>query len=256
MPRDRRFACLIVGLGAVALAAGCASQQPEPQHRHWRGRPGEGQHRGGEPSLFVSPAGQPFRAPAGDPYPVAVWFAQADTNHDGHLTRAEFRADAERYFHMLDLNGDGVIDGQEVTAYEHNVLPEILSAPSGEPSSAGGSQGNSGGGGGRSGGMGGRGGGGHRHGGGGGGGGSSSSSSQPARERLQGVAAYSLNLQSEPVTGADANFDGRITLAEFDAAADRHFEELDTDGNGYLTLEGLPKTVAQERGQHRRSGGD
>lgn len=252
MPRNRRFACLIIGLGAAALAAGCASQQPPPQqHRHWRGHQGEGERRGGEPSLFVSPAGQPFRAPAGDPYPVAVWFAQADTNHDGHLTRAEFRADAERYFHTLDLNGDGVIDGQEVTAYEHNVLPEILSTPGGEPSSGGGQGGGGGGWGGRGGGGGG--GGGHRH---GGGGGSGASSSQPTRERLQGVAAYSLNRQSEPVTGADANFDGRITLAEFDAAADRHFDELDTDGNGYLTLAGLPKTVAQQRGQHRRSDGD
>jgi hypothetical protein len=55
------------------------------------------------------------------------------------------------------------------------------------------------------------------------------------------------------VTAADANFDGRITKAEFLAAADRRFKRLDKRGDGKLTLDELPKTVAQaEAEQHKR----
>ncbi len=53
------------------------------------------------------------------------------------------------------------------------------------------------------------------------------------------------------MSSADGNFDGKITLAEFLAAADRHFAELDTQGTGYLTEATLPKTVAQERSERR-----
>ena len=30
------------------------------------------------PNVFISPAGEPFRAPAGAPYPVAAWFVRAN----------------------------------------------------------------------------------------------------------------------------------------------------------------------------------
>jgi hypothetical protein len=70
---------------------------------------------------------------------------------------------------------------------------------------------------------------------------------QPKGETgAQGAAVYSLINQPEPVAAADAVFDGKITLAEFQTAADRHFEILDTKEQGYLTLAGLPKTPIQE----------
>ena len=234
---------LALVLALAALAAGCATQEPQSRHRHWR----DGGDRPRGASLFVSPFGEPFRAGGDDAYPVARWFAQADANHDGRLTRAEFRDDATNYFHRLDLNGDGVIDGSEITAYERDVLPEILGQPAGQASVDGGSR--TGRDGGLGGGWGGRGrrGGGHRRGGGGG----ESSGQTSSRLGLQGAAPYTLNRQSEPVAGADANFDGKVTLAEFLTAADRHFAELDTAGTGALTLEGLPKTVVQERRQRR-----
>jgi len=48
--------------------------------------------RPGTKPVFLSPMGEPFRAEAGKPYPSAVWFAGADKNHDGYLSRAEVKA--------------------------------------------------------------------------------------------------------------------------------------------------------------------
>ena len=72
--------------------------------------------------------GRPFRSGPGGPDPVSLWFAQVDRNGDGRIDRAEFRADAEAFFHVLDANHDGVIDGFEVSGYEHDIAPEILGA--------------------------------------------------------------------------------------------------------------------------------
>lgn len=169
-------------------------------------------------TLFLSPAGEPFHADAGQPYPVSVWFAQADANHDGKLTRDEFRADFARFFKALDQNHDGVIDGVELQRYEQKVAPEVLprlaqiqGGPPGE----------------RSGGR----------------------LAEPPRKKggpdYDGAAAYSLFNVSEPVAAADTAFDGRITLEEFQATADRRFDQLDKDKNGYLTLDTLPQTPEQ-----------
>ena len=49
----------------------------------------------------------------------------------------------------------------------------------------------------------------------------------------------------EPVAAADTQFDGRITKAEFAAAADRRFVLLDKNSTGYLTLASLPRTPLQ-----------
>ncbi|RZJ40509.1 MAG: EF-hand domain-containing protein, partial [Brevundimonas sp.] len=69
-------------------------------------------------SLFISPFGEPFSAPPGQPYPVAVWFAGADADHDGEVTLAEFTADGQRYFAVLDTDRDGRLNQTELAAYE------------------------------------------------------------------------------------------------------------------------------------------
>ena len=72
--------------------------------------------------LFVSPMGEPFAAgPGGDA--LADWFAKADRNHDGMITRDEMQADAERFFATLDVNHDGEIDPDETTRYETQLAP-------------------------------------------------------------------------------------------------------------------------------------
>ena len=78
---------------------------------------------GGGPQLFISPAGEPFRAPPGAPYPVVDWFNGADANHDGALSRDEFVADSVRFFNVLDMDHNGVLDGFEVSNYENHVAP-------------------------------------------------------------------------------------------------------------------------------------
>ena len=197
-----------------------------PHHEH------DGDHKPPpQASLFISPMGQPFHAAPGEPYPVAKWFAQVNKAGDGKLTRAEFRADAEAFFHVLDENHDGVIDGFEVNDYEQNVVPEIMGAYAGGGSSSSGGRG------GRGGGMGGS---GHR--------GPPEAAKGPsagANAVLQGAAVYGLLNEPEPLTATDLNLDGHITLAEFLASADRRFEKLDPKQLGYLTLDTLPKTPSQ-----------
>lgn len=240
---------------AVALfwsGAAIAQDRPNgpPPGEPQDGGPPEHGMRGGR--LYISPAGEPFRGPDG----LKHWFDEVDTNHDGVLTLAEFRADFMRYFKVLDTNGDGVIDGTENGVYENQIVPEITSlGPSdqgGGPPGGMGGGGRRGGGGGMGGGRGGGGGHGGMGGGGMGGGGRGAGGgddsdtphgtrSQSGRaERREGAARFSLLDIPQPIRGADANLDWKVSAAEWAKAADQRFALLDTDGDGKLTLDTLP----------------
>ncbi|MDB5463316.1 MAG: hypothetical protein JWP23_1705 [Phenylobacterium sp.] len=237
----------------LTLAA-CASDHPRGHGPGGRGGPGG---PGGPPRvrLFISPSGEPFRGEDG----LGHWLAQADADHDGAVTLAEFRADAQHSFKFLDTNGDGVIDGFELQHYERDIVPEIgvmtfdeRPTPAARPSGGGGRGGGGGGRGGRGGG--GMGGGGGRGGGQGGGSGSDNSSSAQAQQTTkapaagrEGAARYSLINEPEPISAADANLDGKVTLAEWMAITDRRFARLDHDKSGRLTRDSLLKI--QPKGQ-------
>ena len=184
------------------------------------------------PNVFISPCGQPFRAKAGEPYPVAAWFRQADKNGDGKLDRDEFVADAEAFFKQLDQNGDGVLDSNEVANYEHNIAPEVLGltvsaltpglgrprlwlaqdmGPSGP-----------------------------------------TDNDYDTDPPPMGAAPYELEEIPEPIAAADVDFDGVIRKPAFLALADRRFSTLDKDGAGFLLLAKLPKTYVQ---RHLKRGG-
>jgi hypothetical protein len=209
--------------------------------------------------LFISPSGEPFRAKAGDPYPVVAWFKRADTDHDGQLDRGEFVADAMQFFQKLDANGDGFIDSRELYYYEHITVPEIMAGQ--QPSSALAPQfrrvaefeqvqmgGMGGGGGGGIGGL-------------GGPPVSNGDDTPPPSHpdtsdpnRLVGAAPYNLLGEPEPVAASDLSFSGKISQADFKTRASQRFDVLDADQRGYLTLESLPKTVVQTLQKPRRPG--
>ena len=184
--------------------------------------------------LFISPMGEPFRTEFGRPYPVEAWFEGADQGHKGYLTLDDFRADAARFFKVVDENGDGVVDGFEVGDYETKIAPEILPqvqdrlaaqdvmtdrelAKSGE----------------------------HRR--------KVDEGGDVRKARggkltdaMSGAAQYGLLAEPEPVRGSDGNLDFRITKDEWMDAARRRFDELDKKHDGKLTLEELPHTPMQQ----------
>jgi hypothetical protein len=235
----------------LTLAA-CASDHPRGRGHGGPGAPG-GPHAP-PVRLFISPSGEPYRGEDG----LGRWLAQADTDHDGAVTLPEFRADAQHAFKFLDINGDGIIDGFEMQHYERDVVPEISVMTFDQGSNgarptttgggrSGGGRGGGGGMGGGGGGMGRGGGGGGRGGGGGGGSGSSDSSDALAQKRAtqlpaagrEGAARYSLINEPEPIAAADADLDGKVTLAEWMAITDRRFARLDHNKSGRLTKDNL-----------------
>ncbi len=251
--RPHSYRHLIVPALLASLAA-CAGGPPPDKGPGWRGGPTHGE-RLAPVRLFISPSGEPFRGEGG----FERWFDQTDTNHDGSIDLAEFRADALHSFKVVDTNGDGVISGLELQHYEHDLVPEVSSETFDTGPTAGQRPGGGGGGGGRrSGGGGGRGGGGGGMGGGGGGGGGAdghsgtgndtgfgpdlSQAQTPGRDpraNLMGAARYSLINEPEPISAADADLDGKVTLAEWMTMTDRRFTKLDRLKTGKLTRDSL-----------------
>lgn len=184
-------------LPAVALAATIAFANPV------LAQPGPPP---GGPPLFLSPGGEPFRTGDG----LGAWFDGADADHDGVLVLAEFRADAMRFFKVLDLNADGWVDGAENSNYERVIAPEITRLALGGP------------------------------------GGGPRGGPRPERpmiskagkrpEPRQGAAQYSLLNEPQPVRGADFDLNQRVSAEEWAKAAGRRFGLLDRDGDSKLTL--------------------
>lgn len=183
--------------------------------------------------IFISPAGEPFRAPLDQPYPVDQWFKQADANADGAVTRDELIADSLAFFDKLDANKDGTVDGWENGDYEKKVAPEIMSRAAlavAKPR-----EGNRP--------MGGRrrpmltp---------------SDNFSKQDDKARMiadqsrAGAGLYGLLNEVQPVMSQDADFNRRISRAEATAAAKDRFALLDKDKDAKLTLATLPETPLQ-----------
>ena len=186
------------------------------------------------PNVFISPSGQPFRAKDGEPYPVVDWFKQADKNNDGKIDKAEFVADADAFFVLLDRNHDGVLSPNEIAYYEQRIAPEILGGRVSLGQITGAylrspllqtigltlAQSDDGGGGGDE----------KEHG---------------LAASAQGASPFSFFDEPEPVMAADTSFRGLVNRPAFKATAAAHFTSLDTDDKGFLTLEGLPKTPVQ-----------
>jgi Ca2+-binding EF-hand superfamily protein len=168
--------------------------------------------------LFISPMGEPFRAGPGKPYPSEAWFAQADANHDGVISREEFRADALRFFKTLDADGDGKISEIEIHRYEQQIAPEIVESTIDTSNQDPGEDQNG------------------------------NKKQTKLSTFRQGAAFYSFLNDPEPVRSADVDFNLKVTLDEWMAAADRRFKTLLPDGQDGLRLADMPKPPAQ--GKH------
>jgi hypothetical protein len=261
----RQFGVLVLALGLTGAAVQPGAAQPKLA----------GPAAAGFTQLFISPCGEPYRGKPGDPYPAALWFKQADLNHDGVIDLKEFRADHGGFFDALDADANGVLDGPEVAFYERQVVPDIFTperlsqrqrpelalasldgrdgarlilvqqylpglvqTPAGghpgevkgyNPDAAGSAKGPM----------------------------SDLGASRPRPKELVAAAPFGLLAEPEPVRAADADLDGRVTKAEFLAAADRRFKALDRRHDGKLTLDELPMTAwqaAAEKGRGKTRG--
>ncbi|MEO7691599.1 MAG: EF-hand domain-containing protein [Sphingomonas sp.] len=197
--------------------------------------------------------GEPFRSEKGAADPVDLWFQQADTNHDGALSRDEFQKDASRWFAALDRGHDGEIDPDDIEYYETVLAPEIrVRGVSGGAGGGGGGMrggGARGGGGHRGGGM----GGGHR--GGGGDVGDQRGGQTRVTEGKQGAARYGFFDYPEPITVADTNFNRGIDPTEFRKAADDRFDVFVRSHDGLIHRADLPKISEMPAGMRGRGRG-
>lgn len=183
--------------------------------------------------LFVSPMGEPFRTTSENPAPpIHAWFAAADTDNSGGLSRDEFVGQAARFFRTLDTNADGNATSSESTTLWREHAPEMLA---GEMSAARGPGGGAmmrrgGGGGGPPGGS----PGGGTPPGGGRGGGPRGGEGMEAREA--GAVRFGLLNDAEPVMACDMDFSRRVTRDEFEVCASRRFDLLDANHDGVFAL--------------------
>ena len=225
---------LAIAAAACGLLTACASSPP-----------GEEAPVRGRINVFISPMGEPFRGGSTDAYPLDRWFARADANHDGGIGWDEFKADAESFFRQLDANHDGIIDGAEVSAYEQNVAPEILPRiarltardipplPTTDPGVNRDRQ--------------------ERD---------AAANGQATRPRaglLAGAAVFGVTTEPEPVAASDTDFDGKVSLAEWDQSARRRFDLLDKNHDGRIDRAELPKTPAEkmaDKAERRERGKD
>jgi hypothetical protein len=189
MRSSPRAAALALGL----LLAACGSSRPEPP----------------PPSPYLvrfSPNGEPMTGgPRGYPpcgQAMGRWFAAADLNKDGRIDRAEFLADAQRQFKVMDLDGDGWITPAELAEYRAPFAAPPADArkekkPVAEPSMWGGLFG-------------------------------SPAEAPPRPVRTAGTIPNTLN---DPVMMADTELKFRVSLPAFLASAERQHRRLG-DGKG------------------------
>lgn len=168
---------------------------------------------------FMSPMGEPFFGRTSGEDGLVVWFAKADSDHDGSITSAEMVVDAERFFETLDTFKDGEIDPEEITRYETVIAPHLRSEAyiSAQSLPGGGVE--------------------------------------VDYDGESGAGRYSLLLIPEPVASADSNFNRGVSLEEFRKAAVTRFGLLDARRVGRLSFADLQeiRRAAASTARKRRS---
>lgn len=174
-------------------------------------------------SVYMSLMGEPFRTNAAGEDPFDQWFKLADRDGDGSISRIELQQDAQAFFASLDLNGDKLIDADEMVLYERE-SPARIRAAGGEvaPLSS------------------------RRP--------TATSSAPVARSEVALVTSGNIpsatrvhpgggradvSAAPQPVAMADVNLDRRVTMDEFNRAAGRRFTNYDVDQDGKLSRKEL-----------------
>ena len=180
--------------------------------------------------LFISPMGEPFRRSADGKAPINVWFSQADKNGDKRLSKAEFLADADAFFDKLDADKDGKVVSPEVTAMQAKLAPEEIEAYGTledlvgveeslrrEQIAANDAL--------------------------------TESERKGALARPYGAQAFGLMNIIEPVMSADIDVNRRVTREEFRETAEKRFDRLDLNLDGFFTLAEQPGPAWGLRGK-------
>lgn len=174
-------------------------------------------------AVYMSLMGEPFWTNSAGEHPFDQWVKMADKDEDGAISAVEFRADADAFFESLDLNGDKIIDGDEMAEYEQLAPGRTRAAGGGAkmPSSIR----------------------------------PKANSSAPVEEgqvalvttgdapsatRIHpGGGRINYSEVPQPVAMADRNLDRRVTIEEFRRTATRRFTNYDLDKDGRLTRKEL-----------------
>jgi len=126
MPRIRLTALALAGCTLMLLPGACGGDLPLRPPTPY--------------AVHFSPNGEPMTGgPRGYPpceQALAHWFADADLDHNGRLTRDEFLADARRQFKVMDLDGSGEITPAELAEYRAPFATPPKGAPSLLPADA------------------------------------------------------------------------------------------------------------------------
>ena len=174
-------------------------------------------------SVYLSLMGEPFRTNAAGEDPFDQWFKLADRDGDGAISRLELQQDAQAFFATLDVDGDKVIDGDEMAAYERDA-PSRTRVAGGEgatlssrrptpTSSAPVPKGQVA---------------------------IVSSGSVPSATRVHPGGGRNTSTDvAQPVAMTDLNLDRRVTVEEFNKAAARRFTNYDTDQDNKLSRKEL-----------------
>ncbi len=241
--------CMFLVLGVDGARAQPAPDRPPPDMPPPAAPGGpETLQRG---PLFVSPMGEPFRAGPENPQPpILTWFALADADRDGRLSREEFVSQSLAFMRLrLDANGDGSATSTESTALWRREAPEMLTSetPAAPPGMRGPPRGGRPPGGGMPPGGGPPGGGPP---GGGPPGGDMGMRGPPANfVPLTGVRVFGITNDGEPVMSCDLDLSRRVTVVEFEACASRRFAWLDANDDGFFALEESERAQAHASGR-------
>lgn len=172
--------------------------------------------------LFISPMGEPFLGTDAAP-PDMAWFDGADANHDARLSLAEMRADAARYYRLLDADRSGEIDPPEIERYEIAIAREIYLRDRGVKQGDVGLEANT-------------------------------FAGMPGGSAryvgMEGAAPFNYFGLPQPVAAADANINRGVSGAEFLRAAEQRFQLLDTNRDGMIDRAELPPAP---RGSKRKA---